>query len=755
MSAAGFTPGPIQPDTEGFVRFDAPGDKKGRQNGFYKLRHGKWPVGWFGDWKANEQHQWFYHDPASGELTDAERRQIKKEQAALKAEAAQAREAKQAEVAENARSMWDRADSNVEGHQYLLRKRIEIARGLRLYTARDGAQLLAVPLYSFDMNGTPRLTNLQTIDADGSKRFLKAGRVEGCFFSLKGDTSWIVVCEGVATAFSIWAATGLSVVAAFNSGNLIPVVKDLARNRPDSKLMIAGDDDVIAPPDWEDRGKGKPWVNTGRTKAEAAAKTVGCRWIVPVFANGPERGATDFNDLALREGPEMVAAQIVGAIRGVAAPEDIDPGAEIVPIDRVQDESWRSNIPMTSSGAKDGGNVEGVALYIANHRLLRNRLRFNRFSRAIEIDDNDMEDHHIGEFRRVMHADHFKARKPDVADEMMAAARRDGYDPLTDYLNGIEWDGTSRIDHWMTKHLGAEDSAYVRAVAAKALIGSVARALDPGCKNDDMVILESPQGFGKSTLLRYLYGGQFFTDNLPDFHSKDSFQQLQGAWCVEVAELNKMSKADVGDVKAFLSRVEDKYRPPYERLPIRVKRRTVLWGTVNPDEGIGYLKDQTGNRRFYPIACGRIDLSGVLSIRDQLWAEAVARYKDGERWYLTGEVADMARVEQDKRREVSPWEPVISAWLADNARDEVTIADLLLNAVKVPIERQNAAMARQLGAAMRGIGWESTVQRQRNGKPARVFVSPGRKAELALAGGPGPRPVDPEDAHLDEHGFPR
>lgn len=739
MHAAGFQPGRIEPDTVNYVRFDAPGDKKGKQNGFYKLKTGDYPVGWFGDWKSGEQHQWFFSDPNAPALTDAERAKIKREQARLKAEAAQAREQKQAEVAELASHRWGKADTNVEGHPYLARKRIAIARGLRIHTAADGARLLTVPMYSFDMNGAPQLTNLQMIDGNGSKRFMKAGRVEGCFFSLKGDTSYIVLCEGVATAFSIWEATGLSVVAAFNSGNLIPVAKDFARNRPMATILIAGDDDVIAPDDWAERGAGKPWVNAGRTKAQAAAKAIGCRWIMPVFADGPARDRTDFNDLHLREGEKVVGAQVMGALRAVEA-EDAEPGATIVEIDVVQDESWRSKIPLTANGHPDGANVQGVALYIENHRLLRGRLRFNTFTRTIELDGNDMEDFHVAEFRRIMHRDHFRARKTDVADEMIADARKYSFDPLTEYLAGLKWDGQKRLDMWMTRYLDAKDSAYVRAVARKALIGSVARALDPGSKNDDMVILEGPQGTGKSTALRYLYGDRFFTDNLPDFHSKDSFQQLQGSWCVEVAELNKMSKADVGDVKQFLSRVEDKYRPPYERMPIRVRRRTVLWGTVNPDEGVGYLKDQTGNRRFYPIECGSIDLSGLLAVRDQLWAEAAAAYRAGEKWHLTGELAEIAREEQDKRREASPWETTISAWLAEHQYDEVSLTTIMTKCLSIPAERQTVALARQAGTALRALKWTSVVVRPYKGaKPTQVFMSPERHAQHSLSGGPGAR----------------
>lgn len=723
MADAGFIAGSVTPDTDGFQRFDAPGDKPGKLNGFYKLKLGRYPVGWFGDWKTGEQHQWFYHDQSRGELTKEERAAIQREQRRLKAEAAQARETRQAEVAEKASHMWKRAGADIDGHQYLERKRIEVGKGLRLHTAMDGTRLIAVPMYAFDMNGQPQLTNLQLIDGDGSKSFLKAGRVEGCFFSIKGDSSIIVICEGVATAFSIWQATGLSVVAAFNSGNLIPVAKDFARHRPLAKLMIAGDNDEIAPDDWAERGGGRPWVNAGRVKAEAAAKAVGCRWIVPVFADGPARNRTDFNDLFAVDGKQAVNGQILGAWRSVEA-EEMEPGAQVVELGATQDESWRSRIPLTSSGNPDGNNVEGVALYIANHRLLKDRLRFNLLTREIELDGSQLQDFHVAEFRRIMHSDRFKGKKSDVQDEMEAEARRNQYDPLTDYLQGLKWDGKPRLDRWLTTYMGAEANDYNRTVGRKALIGAVARALQPGCKLDEMPVLEGDQGTGKSTGIRYLFGDRFFVDELPDFHSKDSFLQIQGVWAVEIGELSALSKAEENDVKKFLSRLVDKFRPPYGRMPVQVPRRCVFWGTVNPDGG-GYLRDQTGARRYWPVTTGKIDLGGILRDRDQLWAEAVAAFVNGERWHLEGEAVDLARAEQEQRREVDPWEARIVDWIAEFPRDWTTIPDVLTHAIKLPSERQDARAGKRAGNCLRALGWVAKTDRPPGGgKPRRLFYSP-------------------------------
>jgi len=706
LSSQGFSPGRIELDTPGFVRFDAPGDKQGKRNGFYKVSSGKFPVAWFGDWKTGEQQQWNFFGEQH-ELSDAEKRQMKAEIRRLKMEAQIERETKQAEVAQEASEMWKKANQNVEGHGYLQRKGIAQGRSLRLHTAKDGSQLLCVPMYSFDMNGQPQLTSLQMIDTNGSKRFLKGGRVEGTFFSLKGDASIIVICEGVATAFTIWQATGLSTVAAFNSGNLLPVAEDFRRWRPQAALLIAGDNDEIAPLDWESRGQGKPWKNAGRLSAARTAEKIAARYILPTFERGPHRDRTDFNDLAALEGEDMVKRQIGGAFRQIETDNEPEPEQQLVAtFDNIQDEQWRNEVPKTSQGSLDGANVKGVSLFVQSHRLLKDRLRYNAFIKAIEVDGNEMQDLHVGEFRRIMHHDAFKARKTDVEDEMAAEANRNQYDPLREYLAGLKWDGKPRVDGWMTKYLGVEDRPYSRTVGTKFLIGAAARALEPGCKLDTMLVLEGPQGAFKSTAIRYLFGNEFFVDNLPDFHSKDSFQQLQGAWCIEVAELSALSKADVSDVKQFLSRLVDKFRPPYAKAPISVPRRTVFVGTVNPEDN-GYLRDSTGARRFWPVVVQDVWLAGILRDRDQIWAEAVALYGRGEKWYLSDEdeVAD-AQTQQLARREVDAWEPVIREWLK-LAGGKTTISAVLTEVIKMPMERQSSLHTRRVGAALRAIGWKA------------------------------------------------
>jgi putative DNA primase/helicase len=703
MQRAGFiVPGGVIADTADFQRIDAPGDKKGRQNGFYKLlTNGAWPVGWFGDWKdAGNVTQWAHRSKDT--LTKSERETIKREHARLKADEAAARAVRAAEVAEDASKFWKAASTDATQHPYVERKEIT-ARGVRIHTASEGTELLAVPMWAFDEDGNPGLISLQMIGPDGSKRFLKAGRVDGCFFSIKGQADLVVICEGYATAASIWEATGFSVVAAFNAGNLANVAREFKRHRPGATLLIAGDDDQHVPADWKERGKGKPWVNAGRLKTEAAAKAVGARWLLPSFPTEEGR-PTDFNDLHRMCGLGEVKAQIAGALRDTDEmnPYD-DDGEAVARVEAAFDESWRKKVRLNGSGNPDGANVENVALYLTHYRLLKNRLAFNRFSQEIEVDGASMEDHHAAEFRRIMHADEFKAKKPDVYDEMMAIARRNSFDPLLDYLAGLRWDGVPRLGTWLARYAGAEASEYTAEVGRSFLIGAVARARVSGCKMDTMLILEGAQGLGKSTLLRYLFGDRFFVDHLPDFNNKDSFQQLQGAWCVEVAELGAMAKAEVKDIKQFMSRLVDKFRPPFARVPVQLGRRVVFAGSVNPEEG-GYLKDQTGNRRFWPVMCRAVDLAGILNDRNQLWAEAVMEFEHGTPWHLTDEgVIAAAQHQQELRREIHPWETLIRVHLQNQW--EVSVSDIIANVLKLPADRQSSQTVRQVAAALNACGW--------------------------------------------------
>jgi predicted P-loop ATPase len=208
----------------------------------------------------------------------------------------------------------------------------------------------------------------------------------------------------------------------------------------------------------------------------------------------------------------------------------------------------------------------------------------------------------------------------------------------------------------------------------------------PGCKVDHLLVLEGPQGKQKSEALRTLaIHDAWFSDRLSHVASKDAALELAGLLLIEIAEMDALTRASSSAIKSFLSRRDDRFRPPYGKHTIRQPRQCVFAGTINPPVG-GYLKDPTGARRFWPVTCqGMIDRNGLEKARDQLWAEAVHRFKSGGPWWLeTPELEALATAEQAARFVVDAWEAPIREWLGD--RTDTTIWELLEHALGLPPE---------------------------------------------------------------------
>ena len=286
---------------------------------------------------------------------------------------------------------------------------------------------------------------------------------------------------------------------------------------------------------------------------------------------------------------------------------------------------------------------------------------------------------------------------------LLHAAEQNGFHPLQDYLQSLEWDGVLRLDDWLATYLRAEASPYVRAVGRMFLIQMVARVLRPGCKGDYMLILESPdQGEGKSTVCEILAGKEYFSDSLPKLeHEKDAMQHLRGKWLLEIAEMAAMSRSDADQIKHFVSKTSDRFRPSYGRNEVTNHRQCVFVGTTNRDN---YLRDETGARRFWPVTVGSVDLDALKYDRDQLFAEAVVAFKAGEHWWPSREFErEHMAAQQEMRQEGDPWEPVIERYVED--QDRVTTLEIARLALQIPTERLGTAQQRRIGACMIRLGW--------------------------------------------------
>ena len=324
-----------------------------------------------------------------------------------------------------------------------------------------------------------------------------------------------------------------------------------------------------------------------------------------------------------------------------------------------------------------------------------------------------------------------------VSRSVMAVARDVRVHPIRDYLNGLAWDSIARLDRWAVTHLGADDTPVNRAFAALWMISAVARVMRPGAKADHMLILEGPQGAKKSTALKVLAGEEWFTDELAEIGSKDAAQQMRGVWVIEIAELDAIGRAEVSRIKAFLSRTVDRYRPPYERYVVDVPRQCVFAGSVNPDT---YLRDETGNRRFWPLRCGTIDLDALRRDRNQLWAEALARFRNGAIWWLQDpELVAMADAAQAERMQADAWDSLIERWIGwerrrvnrgyagyDDWQDEeierraplvdVSVGEVLAEAIGIEPARWSRADQMRVSAWLKANGWRRYQARTEVGR---------------------------------------
>jgi predicted P-loop ATPase len=282
-------------------------------------------------------------------------------------------------------------------------------------------------------------------------------------------------------------------------------------------------------------------------------------------------------------------------------------------------------------------------------------------------------------------------------------ARLNGYHPVTDYLDSLRWDGTPRIDKWLTTYGGADDNEYTRAVGALMLIAAVRRVRKPGCKFDEMLVLECPeQGTDKSTALRVLaVREEWFSDYMPlNVEGKGVIECLRGRWIVEAAELSGMRRADIEHVKSQLSRQVDRARLSYDRMVTEEPRQCVFVGTTNSS---AYLRDMTGNRRFWPVEVKRFDTDALRRDRDQLWAEAAAREASGASIHLDSTLWAVAAAEQERRVTCDPWFEVLQAQL-EGMEGKISVASIW-EILDVPARQQTQEQRRRVGEAMRKLRW--------------------------------------------------
>jgi predicted P-loop ATPase len=306
-------------------------------------------------------------------------------------------------------------------------------------------------------------------------------------------------------------------------------------------------------------------------------------------------------------------------------------------------------------------------------------------------------------------------------DAVQTLAEENRFHPVRDYLKSLKWDGEKRIESWLIDYLGAADTKFIRAVGKRWLISGVARIFQPGCQADHTLLLEGPQGIKKSTALRVLAGPEWFTDHISDLDSKDSRMELHGKWIVELAELSAVRRSLAEKVKSFLTATSDHFRLPYGRSIVDVERQNIFAGSINDETP---FTDETGNRRFWPVRCGIIFTGKLEEHRNQLWAEAVELYEDKENWWLdSNELNSLASEEQKQRYQTGVWDDIIVRWL-EHCPDEITIADVLSDAIKKKLESWTHSDKMTIAKCLRSNGWNQSVVKDGRRKSVRVYRRP-------------------------------
>lgn len=351
------------------------------------------------------------------------------------------------------------------------------------------------------------------------------------------------------------------------------------------------------------------------------------------------------------------------------------------------------------------------------------KLKYNQFTNKTELFGlrpyTELDDSVELLIWRAADAVGFRVKKLFLRDCLQSLALENSYHPVREYLDALEWDETPRLDAMLHTYFGAEDTEYTKAVAAKTMIAAVRRIKAPGTKFDQLPVLEGTQGTGKSTALAILaLKREWFTDNFAlHLKSREIMEQTEGKLIVEIPELQSMRKADIDHVKALLSRSHDKARGAYAHYATEVGRSFVMFGTVNIDRMSGtcqYLKDVTGNRRFWGVRTGVINLKALERDINQIWAEAVYRERERDSIVMPQHLWAVAESEAEERMEIDPFESGLLHHLED-LEGKILVEDVWRLLGFTTAARRTTADIKRLGHVIRKMGWEHKMLRQKDG----------------------------------------
>ncbi|NNA29129.1 VapE domain-containing protein [Pseudomonas lundensis] len=682
---------PAQPLTFGkLTRCKTTQDKGKEKNGWYVIHEHRTEkneiliFGSFGDWRTGDSNK---IKVKPGRMSQEERDVMRARQEDAKRRAAEVAANAARRAANRAAGLFKRMPEKGRS-AYLERKQII---GIRVrYAPRTGALLIPMTTARDQIVGLQVIYPEKQADTGRDKSYWPHGMSKEGAYHLIGPHPEpgepVLVCEGYATGASLHMATSFAVAIAFDAGNLSAVAKAMRERFPGRALIVCRDDD------WKTkRPNGEPW-NPGEEKGSNAALIVGGQVVGPIFSGEREIKWTDFNDLHCAEGLDAVRRQVLAVVKPPAAG------------------GWKDQLARTENGSLIA-HMQNVELILGNDERWAGVIAFSAFSSKIVKlrtppygggtgDWGDIDDIRVMKWLAQQY--NLRVKASSVIEAVSVVAHDHAFHPVRNYLNKLEWDRVPRLDTWLNKVMGVAQSGYSAKVGKRWMISAVARVMRPGCKADSVMILEGGQGEGKSTAMSIL-GGDWFMDTPFALGDKDGFQAIRGKWIIELGELDSFNKAESTKAKQFFSASTDTYRESYGRRTNDVPRQCVFVGTTNQDE---YLKDATGNRRYWPVACTKVDLEQLREIRDQLWAEAMFCYEAGEIWWVNRDETAMFSEAQDERFVVDEWEGPILNWLEESQIGETTSgSEVLASALKLDFGHWGKPEQMRVGAIMHRLGW--------------------------------------------------
>lgn len=381
------------------------------------------------------------------------------------------------------------------------------------------------------------------------------------------------------------------------------------------------------------------------------------------------------------------------------------PAPEAPPPDAAEYTSIRHAVEdlglLRTDRGKPIANMANAAAVLERHPRTAGTLWFNAFANQSMVGDDDIRDEHINAWVHWMQTefDLTSIGSQHVYEGVTYVARKNTRNPVADYLGSVTWDGQGRIDTFFPDYCGCAFDDYHQTASKNFWISMAARVLKPGCEVHQMVVLHGRQGLGKTSLFK-IVGGPWFTTCTDSLDDKDFFMGLRGRLIVEIGEMDSFSKSDIGRVKLIVTSSTDRMRDPYARITSQHPRAGILVGSTNEPQ---FLQDHTGGRRFVPIEMTRrLDMERLEAERDQLFAEAVVRYRQGEPWHIE---APEAAQHQELARQEDPWEDEARGFLSD--RLTVTVRELLDHLKIDPGQRQRLHQARAY-KVLHALGWGSS-----------------------------------------------